>query len=302
MFNKTEQAGPVRTKGMASMQRSTIAGLVVAACLVTGAASETRKEFRFTVGPKANISVDTQYGAITVKAGNANHVVIVAVLQSDKVQVDHLQKGNRIEIESQLLPGSDKQTGRVDYEITVPPTATLSLRSTTGPLSVEHMRGDLTLEGANAAVDVRDSGGGHVHVKTMDGPITLKDVSGAHIEITSISGDIRLNAVNGPFVQVGTGSGKIFYDGDFGLGGDYTFSTYNGDIEAWVPPGASADFNARSMQGQVQSDVSLTPNEHPRFPSMDAARTFFGTVGKAASEVVFKSISGKIRLKKRSAQ
>jgi hypothetical protein len=51
----------------------------------------------------------------------------------------------------------------------------------------------------------------------------------------------------------------------------------------------------------VQSDVSLNPNEHPRF-RVDGARTFFGTVGNAASEVVFKSISGKIRLKKRSAQ
>lgn len=283
------------------MQRSTIAGLVIAVGLVTVANAETRKEFRFTVDSKTNISVDTQYGAITVKPGYANRVIVIAVLQSDKVQVDHLQKGNRIEIESQLLKGADKQSGRVDYELTVPPNATVSLRSTSGPLSAEHMRGDLSLKGADAAVDVRDAAGGHVHVETMAGPITLTDVRGAHIEITSISGDIHLNSVNGPFVQVGTGSGKIFYDGDFGSAGDYNFSTYNGDIEAWVSPGASADFNARSMQGQVQSELSLTQNEHPRFP-MDGARTFFGTVGKAASEVVFKSISGKIRLKKRSAQ
>jgi len=79
--------------------------LVLATCLVSAAIAETRKEFRFTVGPKANISVDTRYGAITVKPGYANHVVVLSVLQSDKVNVDHLQKGNRIEIESQLLPG-----------------------------------------------------------------------------------------------------------------------------------------------------------------------------------------------------
>jgi DUF4097 and DUF4098 domain-containing protein YvlB len=286
---------------MESMQRTTVIGLVVVTCLVSGAMAENKKEFRFTVGPKANISVDTRYGGITVKPGSANHVVVVAVLQSDKVQVDQLQKGNRIEIESQLLPGADDKSGRVDYELTVPPTATISLRSSTGPLSVERMHGDLSLNGADAAVDVRNSGGHHVHVDTMTGPVTLTDVRDAHIEISSLSGDVHMNSVTGPYVQVSSGSGKIYYDGDFGSGGDYTFSTHTGDIEAWVPPGASADFNARSMQGQVQSDVALVPNEHPRFP-IDSARTFFGTVGKAASEVVFKSISGKIRLKKRSTQ
>jgi DUF4097 and DUF4098 domain-containing protein YvlB len=303
MFNSGAEAGvsPVLGAFMESMQRTTVIGLVLATCLISAAIAENRKEFRFTVGPKANISVESQYGAITVKPGYANHVVVVAVLQSDKVKVDHLQKGNRIEIESQLSKGADKQSGRVDYELTVPPNATVSLHSSSGPLAVERLRGDLSLEGAEASVDVRNSGGGHIHVNTMTGPVTLTDVRGAHIEITSLSGDVRLNGVTGPFVQVSSGSGKVYYDGDFGSGGDYTFTTHTGDIEAWVPPGASADFNARSMKGDVQSDISLAPNEHPRFP-VDAARTFFGTVGKAASEVVFKSISGKIRLKQRSAQ
>ena len=252
MFSNDVAGGTSRGVGvvMESMQRTTVVGLVLATCLVSAAIAETRKEFRFTVGPKPNISVDTQYGAITVKSGYSNRVVVVAVLQSDKVQVDHLQKGNRVEIESQLSKGADNQSGRVDYELTVPPNTTLSLRSTTGPLSVEHVNGDLTLEGAGAAVDVRgSSGGGHVHVNTMNGPVTLTEVNGAHIEISSISGDVHLKSVTGPFVQVNSTSGKIFYDGDFGSGGDYTFSTHTGDIEAWVPPGASADFNARSMKG-----------------------------------------------------
>ncbi|HUM05899.1 MAG TPA: DUF4097 family beta strand repeat-containing protein [Terriglobales bacterium] len=277
----------------------TVLSVVLTTCLVSAMNAETRKEFRYTVNAKdkAIISVDNQFGAITVKPGPVMHVSVVAIVQ-DKVQVDHLQKGNRIEIESQLLQNADKQTGRVDYELTVPPNAAVSLRSSTGPLVVDHVRGDITLEGVEGPVEVTNSGGGHVHVKTMSGPITLTDVHGAHVEITSISGEIRLNSVNGPLVQVHSGSGKIFYDGDFGQGGDYDFSTHTGDIEAMVPPGTSADFNAHSMEGQVQSDVSLVQNEHPRFP-VEAGRSFFGTVGKAASEVVFKSFSGKIRLKRR---
>ncbi len=282
---------------MESMQRTTAVGLVLA-CLVSAAIAETRKEFRFTVLPKAkaNIYVSSQYGAITVKPGYTNQVVVVAVQQS-KAEVDHLQKGNRIEIESHLLPGADGQSGRVDYELTVPSNATVSLRSSTGSLTIERLHGDLSLEGADAPIEVRNSGGGHVHINTMKGAITLTEVRSAHIELTSIGGDIRLSSVSGPFVQAKSGSGNISYDGDFGSDGDYTFTTHTGDIEALVAATASADFNARSVHGQVQSDLPLVPNERHKLPVN--ANSFAGTVGKASSKVVFTSISGKIRLKRR---
>lgn len=281
---------------MASMQRSTIAGLVVTACLVTGAIAETRKEFRFTVGPKANIVVDNQYGAISIRPGSSNQVVVIAVLHSDKVEVDNSHEGDRLEIESHLLPGADAQTGRVDYELTVPPNVPLHLTSNTGPLSVERTRGDMTLEGAEAEVNVRNVGNCHVHVKTMSGNVTLTDVHDGHVEINTISGDVHLSSVSGPRVQVDTGGGKVYYDGNFGSSGSYAFTTHTGDIEALVDSDASADFSARSIQGFVKSDVPLKPKDHIRYAT-ELGRSFFGTVGKAASEVVLKSISGTIRLK-----
>ena len=283
---------------MENMQRTTVLALVLAACLASEGVAQSRREFRYTVRPttKANISVDTQYGAITVKPGYGNQVVIIAV-QESKADIDHLQKNNRIEIESQLLPGADARSGRVDYELTVPVNATVSLHSSTGPLTIERLRGDLTLEGEDGPIEVRNAGGGHVHINTMKGTITLTEVSNAHIEITSISGDIRLSSVSGPFVQVKSGGGKISYDGDFGSDGDYTFTTHTGDIDAMVAASASAGFNARSVHGQVQSDIPLAANEKPKFPVN--ANSFAGTVGKASSKVLFTSISGKIRLKKR---
>ena len=42
---------------------------------------------------------------------------------------------------------------------------------------------------------------GHVHVRTMRGPITLTDVRNGHVEIASISGDVHLKSVTGPLVQ-----------------------------------------------------------------------------------------------------
>jgi DUF4097 and DUF4098 domain-containing protein YvlB len=281
----------------AHFQKTTVVTLALATCLSAAAFAESKKEYRFTVGPNANISVDTQYGAISVKPGSVNQVVVTATLKSGNVEVDQQQNGSRIQIATHLLQGADQQMGQVDYELLIPPDATVNLRSSAGPLSAERLQGDLTLEGADAVVNIRNVSNGHVHVRTMGGAITLTDVRNGHVEIASISGDVHLKSVTGPLVQANSGSGKIFYDGDFGSGGDYKFTTHTGDIEALVPPDVSADFSAHSVMGRVQHDFPLQP-KHSRF-SVEAGRSFFGTVGKAASEVVLRSFSGKIRLKQR---
>lgn len=280
----------------ASLGQTAVVTLILAACLAPAGFAAT-KEYRFTVGPNANISVDTQYGAISVRPGSTNQVIVTATLRSNRVEVDQQQNGNRIDIASHLLPGSNQESGQVDYELVIPPDATISLHSSTGPLSAEHLQGDLTLEGPDAMVNVHNVENGHVHVRTMRGPITLTDVRNGHVEIDSISGDVHLKSVTGPLVQATTGSGKIFYDGDFGSSGDYKFSTHTGDIEALVPTDVSADFKAHSVLGRVQHDFPLQA-QHSRF-SVQAGRSFFGTVGKAASEVVLRSFSGRIRLKQR---
>ena len=278
-----------------------VAALILATCLASTAFAqnkgEANKEYRFTVGPHPNISVDTQNGAISVKPGSSNQVVVTATVKSDNVEVDHQQKGNRIDIASHVLQGTGQQTGEVDYELLIPAGATLSLHSSTGPLTAERLQGDITLEGTDAVVNVRNVESGHLHVRTMRGQVTLTDIHNGHVEVASISGDVHLKSVTGPVVQANSGSGKIFYDGDFSSGGDYKFTTHTGDIEAIAPVDVSADFRAHSVLGRVQNDFPLQA-QHSRF-SVEAGRSFFGTAGKAASQVVLRSFSGKIRLKQR---
>jgi DUF4097 and DUF4098 domain-containing protein YvlB len=276
---------------------TTVLTVVLVTCLSAASLAETKKEYSYTVGPKANISVETQYGAISVKPGSGNQVLVTATFKSDNVEVDQQQNGNRIEIASHLLRGKDAQTGHIDYELLIPPDATINLRSSSGPLSVERLQGDLTLEGTDAVVDIRNVENGHVHVRTMRGPVTLTDVRNGHVEIDSISGDIHLKAVTGPLVQARSGSGKIFYDGDFGSDGNYKFTTHTGDIEALVPADVSAAFRAHSVLGRVRHDFPLQPR-HSRFRE-EAGRSFMGTSGLATSEVLLRSFSGKIRLKQR---
>jgi DUF4097 and DUF4098 domain-containing protein YvlB len=283
---------------MITRQRVETLMVVVIIATATGLASgQTHKEFRFTVRTGSNVSISNPYGAISVKSATGNAVVVTALLHSDKVEVDQSQHGNRIDILSHLLPGADAESGQVDYEVAVPVDASVNLRSSTGPLKAEKMRGDLTVEGTTASVDIRDVANAHVHVKTMSGPVTLTNIKGGHVEVSTVSGDVILNTVTGPNVQVGSSSGKIVYNGDFGIGGEYSLSSHTGDIEATAPPQASIDVVAQSATGTVDSDFSLEPR-HSSF-STKIGSTFAGTMNKALSMVRLHSFSGKIHLKKR---
>jgi DUF4097 and DUF4098 domain-containing protein YvlB len=275
------------------------AKLVVVVMLIGGAfaVAESRKEYRYKVSHHASITINNQYGPISVKAGPAKRVSVIAILHSDKVEVDQNQRGNRVELRSHLLEGADASSGVVEYEVLVPADANVRLNSTSGPMHAENLHGDVVIEGNTANVDVRQSTDGHVRVRTLNGPVTLTDIRYGHVEITSLSGDVVLTSVNGPFVNVNSSSGRIHYDGDFGDSGEYSLTSHTGDIEAMAPAYASIDVTARSVQGQVDNDFPLQP-EHTSFP-VRAGSAFAGTINKAASSVKLFSFSGKIHLKKK---
>ncbi len=282
-----------------AVRTAMVIGVVIAGSLI----AESRKEYRFNVGAKAGVSVNNPYGSISVKPSTGSVVVVSALAHSDKVEVDNNQSGNHVDVQSHLLPGADIESGRVDYEILVPADASVTLHSTTGPLHAERLRGDVTLEGANATVDVRDVSDAHVHVKTLNGAVTLTNVQDGHVEVDSLSGDVTLNGVTGPLVQVISTSGRINYTGDFGSGGLYRLTSHSGDIEAIVPESTSADVSARSVRGEVHDDIPLQPKQHTSF-IVKQGSAFVGTMGRAAasSTVVLRSFSGKIHLRKRNVK
>jgi DUF4097 and DUF4098 domain-containing protein YvlB len=284
------------------MFSKTAAKIVAITVILAGTlAAQSKKEFHFTVGPRAGVSVMNPYGSISVKPSLNNTVAVIAVLHSDKVEVDNNQSGNRVDIQSHLLAGADAESGRVDYEILVPADASITLHSSTGTLHAEKLHGDVNLEGPGAAVDVRDISDAHVHVKTMNGAVNLDNIKNGHVEVDSLSGEVTLNSVNGSLVQVVSTSGRINYIGDFGNSGEYRLTSHSGDIEATIPEWTSADVSARSVRGEVHDDIPLQPKTHTYFP-LDKGRAFAGTVGRVAvsSTVVLRTFSGKIHLRKRS--
>lgn len=123
-------------------------------------AGQEKKEFRFTVGPKAIITTTNNYGFITVKPSGSNQVVLTTASYSDGVTFENDQHGDRIDLRSNPLL---QEPSLVDYTVAVPAASFVSLRSSGGKIHAQGLRGDIGMETATTAVEVSDIDGAHIH-------------------------------------------------------------------------------------------------------------------------------------------
>ena len=283
---------------MRSMPRGAHWALVALAISTTlAAAAETKKEFHYKLGPQASINLINQFGAVKVTPATGGEVGVTAMLYSSKVEVDATQRGGRLELRTHFLQNASPAEGRVDYELSIPPDTSLRVRSSTGPIAVEGINSDMTLEGDAAEVTVRQLNGGHIHIHTLSGPIRLDNVNHGSVEAVSVSGPVTLNDTDGHLVSVNTADGKITYKGDFGENGDYLLANHSGDIDVTLPATASVDITATSEKGSVSKDFPLLPLTHNAF-NLIQGKSFAGTANAGSSAVRLRSFSGKIHVKK----
>jgi DUF4097 and DUF4098 domain-containing protein YvlB len=265
--------------------------------LVLSASAQSHKQLKYTVGPGASVMITNEFGPITVKPSTGHQVTIMASPHSTNVEVDADQLGNRIEVRSHIVkPGSDDDS-QVEYDVSVPSDAMLTIRADAGPVQIEGLRGDVSVVGDNAHVDVKDVSGAHVRVQTVSGPVTLTNVSKGHVEIATVGGDVKLNGVTGPKVSVNSTRGNIAYAGDFGNAGDYDLVSHSGNIDVSLPETASVELSARSVSGSVENDFPLQQKAHTAW-APQPGKSFIGTANSAASSVELRTFSGKIRVKK----
>ena len=255
------------------------------------AAAQEKKEFRYTVGPKAIVSITNNYGTITVKPSGSNQVVATTVSYSDAVTFENDQRGNRIE----LRASSGRQGSNLaDYIVVVPADAFVTLRSSDGKLHAQGLRGDVILEGMTGTVEATDISNAHLHVKTLSGQVSLTDIRDSHVDIHSVSGNVNIHDVSGLSLQVNSGSGRITYEGDPGSAGEYLLRTHSGDLEVSIPASASVVINSHSLKGE--SDQAIPSTDSVPATGQRSLLRKPGIV--STSRFVLRSFRGRIHVKR----
>jgi DUF4097 and DUF4098 domain-containing protein YvlB len=261
-----------------------------------------RIERKFNVEMRPVVVVKNEHGKIAVKVWDRSEVLIVAEHQSDKVEVDAEQMGNRIDVFTHII-GRNLTPAQLkaDYEITVPKETELQISNDAGTIVVAGISGDMTFNTVMADVDVQEVYG-YLVLKTVGGSLVCVRCAGK-LEISTISGNVRLLQPVSSYIHAQTYSGSIFYDGAFLSSGVYKLKTTTGPIEVRYSEGDSFDLRAFSQGGRVDRDpgLNLRPPSHSRATPAAAGKSssLVGTFGAGLARVELTSFSGTINIRRR---
>jgi hypothetical protein len=188
--------------------------------------AETRT---FEVGPRPTIVINNKAGSVRLRAGQEGQVSITTTkrgfLFSQRWDQDSQVWYNQDQDSNTVSARVDnwRPFGRnaIDFDVVVPPQASLELITNAGVVSVENVAGQMKLQ-------------------SDAGTITAAQVT--------LSGRSRLK----------TNAGTIAFSGSIDPAGDYELTTDLGTIDVTLPADASFALDARTDLGTVSTNFPIT--------------------------------------------
>ena len=277
---------------------ATLLGSSLALALALPLPNDTRKQ-TFTIAPGGSVSIVNGGGSVTLHPSTGRQVIITFTTYSDKVEVDfkNTPESRRVEARTHVLSAkSTSDESKVDYDVAVPAGISVTVSTSTAPITIENVDGAFSLSSDTGQITVRNATNSFVNVHSLTAPVSLSNLTGVHAEIMSSGGSVQMAGVTGPKVKVSTTSGDITYQGDCSGGGAYTLITHSGAINVTLPETASVDLSAQSVSGSVINDFPFREKSHNTFVPTPG-RSFAGTSHSGSSSVELQSFSGRIRVK-----
>jgi DUF4097 and DUF4098 domain-containing protein YvlB len=265
-------------------------------------AATQRTEKHFPVNGRPVVVIqNVANGRIEVKSAKTQEVTVIASQNSNKINFDMEQAGDRIDVTANTVDASAQPVDlETSLQLTVPEETELQLKTENGLIYVEQVMGDMTLQ----------SVAGDVHLKEVSGYIIVKTTAGSLV-CTQCAGKLKFESVSGGaqflqpalnVVNANTSFGNILFDGDFIRTGLYSMKSGKGLVEVRFSGSDSFDLNAQTTMGTVDNQAAsfLKPDSHSAFKrGMRSFRSFFGTVGQGLAKVELSTYSGTIRILKR---
>jgi DUF4097 and DUF4098 domain-containing protein YvlB len=272
--------------------------ILTAASAMPAVANPTHIEKHFKVDPNAHpvISIHNPGGTITVKAWTRPEVRLTSDCQSDKVEVDAEQNGNRVDLTVRpLAEGVSPDDMHADFEIFVPESTELQIHNDSGKVMVNDVMGDMAVDTVEAGVDLEDAAG-YLSIKTVGGSVQCTHCAG-RVEITSITGSVKLVDLRSYNVRAQTSAGDIFFDGEFMPNGTYRLKNYTGTIEVRFSPADSFNLSAASVKGKVNNEANLSYDNSR--PPRKSNGFLTGKLGTGSARVELSSFDGTINIHRR---
>ena len=295
--------------------------------------SETHK-----VSADATLDLSHVAGDVRVTTGRDNEIRIEAVKRvrhrdSEEgkrllglLRVDVNQFGSRLEVRT-IYPRTSTRSlsASVDYTITVPATAAISIKTVSGDVSVTGVRGEVRAETVSGDVDVvqtpnlalakavsgdvraRDIGTEtSLLLSTVSGSVIASALKVRTLEAGSVSGNVDLTNLEVERLLAKTINGDISYDGLVTRGGRYEFNAHSGNVRIALANPSGFEIDASTFSGSIRSDFPVTlratsrdERDTSRQRSNVSSRSIRGTFGDASAILSVRSFSGTVVITKK---
>ncbi|MDX1665866.1 MAG: DUF4097 family beta strand repeat-containing protein [Saprospiraceae bacterium] len=127
---------------------------------------------------------------------------------------------------------------------------------------------------------------------------TIKNVKG-EIEVVTMISDISLQNVSGPVVATTTtGDIKITFD-QLSQSQPSSFTTVGGDVDISMPASSKANFEIKTMTGEVFTDLDIKTKGQEEGMRMLGGRMINGTLNGGGVDITLNCISGDVYLRKK---
>lgn len=291
------------------------------------------------VGDGASLDLSHLAGDIRVTGGSPGEIRIDATKRArhrdpnqakrilEALRVDINNFNNRVEVRT-VYPRrgmfGNNVSASVDYVISVPITAAVSLKSISGSISVTNIKGEVRAETVSGDVAITNTPNVAL-AKTISGDVTARDIgtqttlvlstiSGSVIgtglkvralEAGSVSGNVRLIGSEVDRLEAKSLSGTIEFNAPLSKGGRYEFTSHSGDVRITLAGGTGFELDADTFSGSVRSDVPVTLSTIGRTRAEQGRdrrasnRAIRGTYGDASAYLSIRSHSGSVVISKK---
>jgi DUF4097 and DUF4098 domain-containing protein YvlB len=294
-----------------STRNSWLAAAILAAIAAPAAAQQTITK-RATVAPDATVEVSNVQGSVEVSAWDKNEVELVAVLESDKDELEFEATPRNVSIEVDR-PNSRYGRDEEDANLTlrVPRGARLIIDTVSAEITVAGVRGEQDLESVSGSVgtqaydvavkaasvsgDVTVTGtGGKAAVKTenVSGTATVTGVRGS-FEGEVVSGEVHATIAAADHIDVNSVSGDITVNAELTPSARVDMESVSGTITLKVKPPVNADFDIESFSGDIENCFGPKARDTSKFtPGSELSFT----QGNGGARVELQTLSGEIRV------
>jgi Toastrack DUF4097 len=302
-----------------------------------GAEQTDRFSQSYRVGRDAALDLQNVSGDVRVTGGSGNEIRIEAIKRVrgrddsnarrllEELRSEITQVGNRIEVRTIYPRTSGRASGSVDYTVSVPASAAVSVKTISGDISVGSVNGEVRAETISGDLQVSATPN-LAMAKTVSGDVTARDIGSATtltlgsvsgtvlatalkvrtLDAGTVSGDVQLSGVQVERLIAKSVSGNIDFDAALARGGRYEFNSHSGDVRILLASTTGFELDANTFSGSIRSDFPITLRSNPDNTRDDRGRgrgssnrTIRGAYGDASAILSVRSFSGTVVITKK---